>query len=531
MAPDAETVKASEPARVPAHFERIALLPLYVNALFGHLIAHGIALVALVLLMIWTSEPRIPGWAVLVGAIVLYLGAVFLFEWCVWRNLKVGYDAEKVVVSEGVIFKRQRILDLTHLQGLMFTSGPVLKLLHRRQVTAETAGGFKRPEVDMPALENTQAEGFEELVYHRAHAGADAATQATPFEGSFRLPLSYIFVSALTNNSVVWAALTIIVPLTTAIVQSLNSIDFNVEHIVDQGVFIWFVSLLGALIALILALVSISAKLLFDLARKLAAVYGYEVERSGSQLHTRRGLIVTRESFMDVRRVQALRIERPFLQRLLRFGALTLDTAGFSNKKGEGGSITSLAPIMRKKHMQTLIKKVLPEFATNVTGERSDLRGLGRFTFGPSMTVGIALAIALFSDPLWEWVARVLNSLFGVGASYALAWWTPWLAWIVALGALVFMVTEIDVWFATKAAVEGDMLVLQNGRLGRNEVRIHRKNIQGLTVRQTVFQKNDHHGHLKCYIISGSHGRCVTLRNLNDTVCAEIYDWYYTKTT
>ena len=511
----------------PKRFEGLALVSLFIDSIFNHFIVHIVALFVVLATCIWAFAPyHTARWIAPVVAVVLYAALLLAWNTLVWLNLKLAYNAQSVLVSEGVFFKRERIVDLNHLQGLMFRTGPVLKVFRRCEVTAETAGGLNRAEVVMPALDLADAYAFERAVYRGAQE-AGAGDKHAAWRRGFKLPLSYIFVSALTNNSVVWAALTIVVPLTTAVVKSLSKFDFNISHIVDQGIFVWAISLIGALIALAITIVSVSIKFLIDLARKVFAAYGFEVNRTGHLLHTRRGLIVTRESYMDVSRVQALHIERPFLQRLLGFGALNLDTAGFSNANRDGGSITSLAPIMRKRQMHELVSNVLPEFATTEVGERSDVRGLGRFTFGPSMTAVIALIIALFATPLWHVFVQWLNKLFGVRASYVLSWWTPWLAWIVALSALIFMVTEIDVWFATRAAVDGDMLVLRNGRLGRKEVRIHRANIQGMMVRQTVFQKNDGHAHLKCYLVSGSRGQCVTLRNLTTEVSAEIYDWYY----
>ena len=533
----------------PQRFSALALLGLFFDNIFNYLFLHAIALVVLVVALAWAlGAHHTARWVVPTIAVALYALILLGWNYLVWRRLKFAYNDHEALVDEGVIFRRVRRVELTHLQGLMVRTGPVFRLLKRCEVTGETAGGLRRPEIKMPAYQRVDATEFKNVVYRamlnndalmeeeeRADADAHAAVSeraddASAWKKGFELPLSYIFVSALTSNSVIWAALTIIVPLSTAIITSLRSIDFNLTHIIDQGIFVWVISLIGALIALVIALVSISAKFLFDLGRKVLAAYGFRVERTGEVLHTKRGLIVTRESFMDAGRVQALSMRRPFMQRLFFFGAVNLDTAGFSNENRDGGSITSLAPIVRKRQMHTLISTMLPEYVSEARGKRSDLRGLGRFTFGPSMTALTALALAFFGQPLWHTFARFLNETFGVGASYALSWWTPWLATFVALGAFVFLITEIDVWFATNAAIDGDMLVLRTGRLGRREMRIYRTNIQGMRIRQTAFQRNDHHGHLLCSYISGSRGRCLTLRNLDEDVCNEIYRWYYSTT-
>lgn len=517
MADDAHTLK-------PQRFERIALVSLFFDNIFNYFFIHLVALVALFLAFTWTlAHYHVARGVIVCCTVALYVLLLFVWNYLVWRRLKLAYNGVETLVYEGVVFRRKRRVDLTHLQGLMVRTGPIFKLLKRCEITGETAGGLRRPEIRMPAYRQSDAIAFKNAVY----SAAIGTEEGGIWKAGFYLPLSYIFVSGLTSNSVILAALTIIVPLSTAIIKSLSSLDFNIAHIVDQGIFVWVVSLIGALIALAVALVSISAKVLIDLARKVLAAYGFRVERRGNLLHSKRGLIITRESFMDTSRVQALSIRRSFMQRLCFFGALNLDTAGFSNENRDGGSITSLAPIMRKKKMPELIKAMLPEYASDARGRRSDLRGLGRFTFGPSMTAAIACAFMLFASSLWHTLIKFLNEKFGVGASYALSWWTPWLAGLVAFGALVFLVTEIDVWFATNVAIDGDLLVLRTGRLGRREMRIYRDNIQGMRIRQTVFQKNDHHGHLLCSYISGSRGRCMTLRNLDEDVCDEVYRWYY----
>ena len=389
----------------PQRFSALALLGLFFDNIFNYLFLHAIALVVLVVALAWAlGAHHTARWVVPTIAVALYALILLGWNYLVWRRLKFAYNDHEALVDEGVIFRRVRRVELTHLQGLMVRTGPVFRLLKRCEVTGETAGGLRRPEIKMPAYQRVDATEFKNVVY-RAMLNNDALMEeeepADTWKKGFELPLSYIFVSALTSNSVIWAALTIIVPLSTAIITSLRSIDFNLTHIVDQGIFVWVISLIGALIALVIALVSISAKFLFDLGRKVLAAYGFRVERTGEVLHTKRGLIVMRESFMDAGRVQALSMRRLFF-----FGAVNLDTAGFSNENRDGGSITSLAPIVRKRQMHTLISTMLPEYVSEARGKRSDLRGLGRFTFGPSMTALTALALAFFGQPLWHTFAR-----------------------------------------------------------------------------------------------------------------------------
>lgn len=189
------------------------------------------------------AQYHVARWAVSACSVVLYVLVLLTWSYLVWRRLKMAYDKDEALIYEGVVFRRKRRIDLAHLQGLMVRTGPIFKLLKRCEVTGETAGGLRRPEIRMPGWHRGDATTFKNTVYAltpdpEGEGGSDV------WKTGFSLPLSYIFVSGLTSNSVMLAAVTVIVPLSTAIIKSLSVIDFNITHIITQGIFVWVISLM-----------------------------------------------------------------------------------------------------------------------------------------------------------------------------------------------------------------------------------------------------------------------------------------------
>ena len=114
----------------------------YIRAAIGALALVGTLLtVAAILLASGTSDDVIL--AVLLGVgipVVLALGFILILPVLRYKMYAWGYDDRRIIVTEGVIFRKRTVIPVCQIQDLHRTQGPVMMMLKLSDVTISTAG-------------------------------------------------------------------------------------------------------------------------------------------------------------------------------------------------------------------------------------------------------------------------------------------------------------------------------------------------------------------------------------------------------
>ncbi|AYJ50850.1 PH domain-containing protein [Rhodococcus sp. P1Y] len=224
------------------------------------------------------------------------------------------------------------------------------------------------------------------------------------------------------------------------------------------------VIVVGLVILLIVASV-------FACVRYLIAYGNLTVTDDGTRLHVAHGLLRTRSTTLDRKRLRGTSLSEPLLLRIAKGAKLTAIMTGVSAEKKESSLLLPQAPATEARRMMTVV--------LGDAGLRADARK-------PLLSHGPVARRRRFTRA----VVPVLVVAAGVGVAEALGVPVPRLAW-VAIGVLLVGAVFVawDRYRGLGHAVLPGWLITQHGSLDRTRHSLEAAGIIGWTVRQTFFQR------------------------------------------
>ncbi|TQM57391.1 PH domain-containing protein [Humibacillus xanthopallidus] len=343
----------------------------------------------------------------------------------------------KVEISTGGGQRDRLVLD-----SLLLDEGRRLRaeLLHRAD-----------PEVtSMPAPTGTPID-LDELA-----SGVETAP-ASDEEVLLRLDPSWIRYAPLTTTGLATAAAGL-----GFLTQGFSRLGDTSELIVERARWVrdldWWVD--AVLVLVLICSLAVSAYVL--------TFWGFRLTRNRlGSLHTRRGLLTTRETSIDPARIRGIQIDEPLGLRLAGARRLKVVTTGLLKEQGGSDWLCPPAPAAA---VTALSREITPDDAA-VSGE---LRAHGpaarrRRVTRAVVPVLVVLALLVVARTVWGWSAALL------GIAPAL------LVTSVALG--------IDRYRSLGHVVTPRHLVTRHGSLDRQRVVLDRDGIIGWKVEQSFFQR------------------------------------------
>jgi putative membrane protein len=245
----------------------------------------------------------------------------------------------------------------------------------------------------------------------------------------------------------------------------LGPVQSASRHLRDTPLWLLVVQL-GIGVLLIITVLSIVGYLL--------AFWNFRLSRHpGGTLQITRGLITTRATSIEDRRLRGAYLSEPILLRAVGGARMTAIATGLRVGRGSERGGTVLAPPAPKRRIQQVAAAVLhgPDMARVVSGE---LRQHGRNARRRRLIRAVApcSVIALGFAALW--------------------WWAQWSGWL-ALASLVLLaasaVLGLDRYRSLGHALHGGYLVTRYGSLDRRRAMIDTDGIIGWNLRETIFQR------------------------------------------
>ena len=307
----------------------------------------------------------------------------------------------ELITSQGLLSRTERHIPLGRVQDVRMEQGLVHRLLSVMDVQIETAGG-RGAEAVLSVLSRSEAERLRQAVFEAARALAPAAVgqsgiagPAAPTEIVRRLSLRELGLLGLTSNH---AASAIVILLAGwQLVDDVLPAGFrervaaavagNVEHWVEEGTSgRWLV--LGSV-----AVLGLLMGMLISIAGSIVLFHGFTLSRRGEDLHRAYGLFTRRASSLPRRRIQLLKIEEPWLRRLLRLATVRADSAGSAptEQGGDKSGRDVLLPVARREELERL----LPVFLPGLAEDPPDWRRVDRCAIRRSTKKALLLCLAL----------------------------------------------------------------------------------------------------------------------------------------
>lgn len=358
---------------------------------------------------------------VVVGSVVRILA---------WQRFRFSFDGQVLRISSGVVRRGHRSVDVGRIQQVEIERPLLQRLTGTATLHVETAGGSSEPAVRLAVLDRHDAEQLRHALRARRD-GIDGVRGHDDAVADDRLVL------ALGHGRVMLAAVTGVqlFVLPALVGGALQLAGGRLTGWIEQGVDLLLSErdllpespvATGVGITIVVLALAVTAAAVVGLVRD----GGFRLERSGTDLVVRRGLVGTHDSTVPLPRVQLVEVVRNPLRRLLGFASLRIHSAG-----GAGGPDRRVTiPLVPTHDVPSLLTELLPaldevpELVAHPAAARR--RALWRW-LRPSTTLAVVvwtathlvdLSVHLPGDVPWVTVVRLLVlAMLPVAAGLALA--------------------------------------------------------------------------------------------------------------
>ena len=465
LPPAAQGVPAV-PAVPAAHWRRLDSRMLVVHPLQS--IVQALPALALFFITGRTSD-RSPWWEVGAVAVIVVFGVSR------WFTTRYRVTEEAIELRSGLLFRRASSARVERVRTVDVTASVWHRMLGLTRVVVGTAGGAQALGSDrfiLDSLPHAAAEQLREELLHRRDrlarlapaspigTAVDDAPDAPEQIELVRLHLGWLRYAPLTTSGLVSAA-AIWGAVAQYLADPLRDVVGELERAVQLG---------AGLAVVLLAVLAVLAVAGLAVTAYLSSYWGFRLTRhSGGTLHVTRGLLTTRATSVEERRLRGVELAEPLGLRLARAATLRAVTTGLGTLDADRGAGLLVPPAPAE---------VVAAVAVTVVGDESAVRGRLQ-THGPAARRR-------------RWARALSGGLVLAAAAVvaALLWPVP----VVALVAAALPLLAAPILAADRYAGLGHLLtdahlVGRSGSLLRQRHVLQRSGVIGVVVRESFFQR------------------------------------------
>ncbi len=460
-------------------------------------------------------------------------------------TLKYRLGGDELVVTEGLLFRRVRVIPIRRIQNIDLVQTLVHRWFGVAEVVIETASGGE-PEARLRVLRLSQIAVLEDAIrslartaapsvsaststapsrfagippgsasastdaYRQDQAGSNAEQPARadridsePDESILvRIPTKHLVLAGLASNR----GIVLVGMLTGYLFQQDYETKIDLPalfgHLPQQAA--WWMTV-GVVVGG--ALAAIVALRLMGVAWYLLRFFDYRLSCRGTDLRVSCGLLTRVSATVPRRRIQFISVHRPLLLRWMGLACIRIETAGGAGKGMEDANSTIarrwFCPVLAEKDIDRLLRALRP--AATFDWERLD----------------------------WLQVAprtgrRLMRALLIACMLVTLAGWMVLPPWGWAIGPAVFPPLAMVLWKKAKArrlAITDGCVLFQSGLLTRKLSLAFFDRIQVIELEQSLFDRRWEMASLRVdTAAAGPADHVIHARYLSRSVAVSIFE-------
>lgn len=355
------------------------------------------------------------------GLLILAVPAL-LFAVAEYLSFRYRLSGDRLFLNSGVLSRRRRVVPLARVQNVDLRENVVQRLFGVAELRVETAGGDPDEAITL-LLGRAEATALRaDLLARRADAEQEAADAGSPAASDGRV------LARLSPRDLVLAGLTgneagIILALLVGALELVSRLPVALPlSRVDPRIIFPELSRAGTILVstgLLLALLFVAV--LLSITGALVSYAGFTLERRGSELRKRFGLLDRREVTVPLARVQALRIEESWIRRWLGFAALRIETAGVGPGESRRGGAEAFLPLVRTRDIPHVARAVFGDIQVGSLTYRPVhpyARTRARLRYSLPVLILSAAATLWWGEAGWGLLALLLGAYAAGSAHY-----------------------------------------------------------------------------------------------------------------
>ncbi|MFI6319399.1 PH domain-containing protein [Nonomuraea sp. NPDC050556] len=405
------------------------------------------ALVVLGKIMLGLDWPPLAIAAAGVGAVLLIVGGVVVYDLIRLRNTSWRLTGERLELRSGIAVREHRSVPLERVRSVDLKADPVRRAFGLAVVKVGT--GEHEGDLTLDALTRADAEELRRTLLQQEVPGQDGALAT--------LDWSWIRFAPLTVWSFVGGAVAV-----GAISKLLDMLGVNLFTTdTAERAWAWASDRLWLAIPLVL-LANVLVGVVGAVAVYAESWGGYRLEREPGRLRLRRGLLTKRSLTLEERRLRGVHVGESLLLRLGGGARVKAVATGLRKAKDdETEDVAALTPPMPRTEAYAVAERIAP-------GAFQQLRKHPRAALHKRLRRAVVTMVVL---------AALLAVVPG--------WW-----WTLPLAALPFALWyAADTYHGLGHALGERHLVTRSGSAMRGTVALDRSGIVGWTISQSFFQR------------------------------------------
>ena len=420
------------------------------------------------------------------GALPAVLAALFvglvLFNYRQWSRTTVRFNETDVVVERNTLFKTKKTLPYAKMASVNVNRGILNRVFGtaRLQININSGSGATVPEAVLTFGEDV-AEGIRAGMAERLY-GHETVPEEEPAEPPVTFSPADVIVHGLFSVSTYQTVFGF-----AFLAYSVFQLYLSAGTGVDGG-----------------ALVSLLMFVVVQLAPSVSLIshyYNYRVYRRGDAIHLEHGLIRTYKTSFDASRINAVRVKRTLIARLLHRSCIEAEVVGLAS-----GSAESLRPVLcllkDDATQQRLLEDLVPEFVDDHARERQPAGARGVLRVRAALaSLALVLVTAYPSIAVYRATAA-LTGIAGTVLPYALP-----LATAVAILAILYA-TYVS-YRITEFGTDSDLFTFVNGAVDRETVVMNYDKVQMVRITEGPVARLFGVARGKVYLLSAIGGASV----------------------
>ena len=425
-------------------------------------------------------------WALAVTAVFVVIGVLR------WFTTRYRFTADRVELQHGVFTKQLLTTPIDRVRSVDVTSSPLHRVLALAKVRIGTGAGEN--DLVLDGLTSAQAANLRAELLHR-----DPVLQPEPGDepsapAGERVLLtwqpSWVRFAPFNPSNMV-----IVLVLAGFVFRIINDLNLNpgrnagIHDAID-----WLRGLVLPLAIALSALAILALATVLAMVGYLLAFYGFRLTADdvGHTWHVTRGLLTTRSTSLDTRRIRGVTINQPVPLRWVggaRLSAITTGLHGRHDQDRSRGEADLLSPPAPLPVVLALASDVIdPTVLAQPIAGHGPVATRRRFTraLWPTLIVVLALVLAATLGPLPRWVAYAAPIL--LPAAGLLAW---------------------DRARRLGHAIAGGYLLSRTGGLGGATHVVRTDGTVAVVVRRSVFQRRQGVASVELATAAGAQGYTV----------------------
>ncbi|WP_231710607.1 PH domain-containing protein [Gracilibacillus suaedae] len=436
---------------------------------------------------------------VILGASILIV-LIILFSVLSWLRYTYQLEEDQIRIEQGILIRKKRTISKHRIQSIDLSQNIIHRIFGLTKVQIETAGSDHRIDAALSAV--TMADGkmlhdqlkYKKQVTETDENGEDQDLKEEVHEQDHpqqQITPKALFVAGSTSGS-----FGIILGLAGLAFSELET--FIPDRFYNQATEWLFSQAVQVLIAL--AVVVLILLWVLGILSTIIQYWNFTITRYDKELFITRGLLEKKQSTIPLKRIQAVGIKETIIRQPLGLASVYVEIA--SGEIGQNQEMhTIIFPLMRKKHIASFLKELLPEY-------RYQPEGMVKL---PTKAIPYYIIRSVITPLIATIVVAVQFTEF------------TWIPGIVMLLSCIYGYFQYK---TTGYHIQDQQLLVQTRTISKDTALVPHKRLQSLQKKQHFLHQKQGLATLDTAILNKFVGRHFIVRELRVEDVDQIADWY-----